>query len=1106
MIHMWLVPLLLLAARPIHAQSLNGAITGVVTDSTDALIPAARVEAVHASTGVATQSTANQAGVFRLPSLPIGSYEIRVTAPGFKAWVQTGIVIETAQTVRVDARLEVGAAQESVTVSAEAPLLEKETSTLGTQVSRDMVTKLPYQLTGSIRNPFAFVQLTAVAQGQSGAAEGIRIAGSRTYSNEVYIDGVPVSYNAGQNVAGPTAPSLDTVAEFKVESAIPPAEIGRTAGGAVMMASRSGGNQFRGNLVALFRNGVLDARRYNARIADITRQGEFGGSLGGPVWIPRVYDGHNRTFFFANYTGFRRLNDVQGRTGTLATAAMRSGDFAGNAERIFDPASGQTRRQFPGNIIPASRLSPFARKFQEVIPLPNSAGLANNHLAGIPSLLDLNSYFIKLDHQFTSRHRVNGSYRVRLEDRVNGNGFILPVSDIINQGIDARNWVFAYDFVVRPNLINQLQIGVTQFYAPLTESGDIGLNVPGSFEPGFPGVRFQGQGLTGFGFGADRFTTSTNSNLQETIAWSTGKHNFKFGFRTDYYQFNQATLGFREGLYTFSQFATSQPQVARTGHSYASFLLGLVNNANMALNAPTGDRSEYYGFFAQDDWKITRRLTMNYGYRFEFQVPFFEMYDRLSRMDPDAGNPAAQGLRGAVVFAGKGPGRSGVRNFIKTYLGAHAPRLGLAYQLTSRTVIRAGAGLFYSPLVGVDNNKQGFNSSIDISTQDGGLTPVFVIDSGWPARIVTLPPFIDPTIANGQNATTTEFRPGGSGRLSRTHQWQFSVQQMIGSVLVEASYIGTMAHGITNNSLVNTNQIETRHLGLGALLTRNITDPAVVAAGYRPPYTGFRGTLAQSLRAFPHYLTITTLDAPSGNSTYNAMFVKSEKRFSNGIQFLVSYAVSKNISDVSFTNLDLARPQDQYNRQAEKGITDVDTPQRLAASFSYDLPFARQNRLLGGWSVSGILTYESGSALRVSAPNNLPIFNGHLRPNHVPGAAIRSGVTRGSFRPQNALSGEQGDVLLSRDAFTTPPAFTLGTLGTFLPDIRGFGRRNENLSLLKTFKAAERRSIEVRADFFNAFNRRNLADPVQDLSNPAFGRINGQGAARIVQLGFRADF
>ncbi len=1100
--------ILLTGTATVHAQAL-GSITGVLTDATGAQVPSVDVEAIHTQTGVSRKTQSNSAGVFNFPSLNIGSYDMRMTAAGFKVWMQSGVLLETDRTVRIDARLEVGTTQESITVAAEAPLLEKETSVIGTQINADLVNKLPYQLTGSIRNPFAFVQLTPGAQGASGAAEGIRIAGSRTYANEVYVDGVPFSYNAGQNVAGPGSPALDTVAEFRVETAIPPAEVGRTGGGAVMMASRSGGNRLNGNLTALFRNGILDARRYNAARSDVTRQGEFSGSLGGPVYLPRIYDGNNRTFFFANYTGFRRLNDVQGRTGTLPTAAMRSGDFSSNAELIYDPATtgaNQLRQPFAGNRIPANRISTFAPKFQGVIPLPNGTGLANNHLGALPSILDLNSYFVKLDHQFTPRHRVNGSYRLRFEDRVNSNGFILPISDIINQGIDIRNLVFSYDFIVRPNVVSRLQLGITRFYAPLTESGDIGLSVPGAFAPGFPGVRFQGQGLTGFGFGADRFTTSTNSNLQQSIAWTSGKHNYKFGFRTDYFQFNQATLGFREGQYTFSQFATSQPQVARTGHSYASFLLGLVHSGSMALNAPTGDRSKYYGFFAQDDFKVTRRLTINYGYRWETQIPFFEMYDRISRMDPDAPNPAAAGLRGAVVFAGNGPGRSGVRNFIATYYGAHAPRLGLAYQLSSKTVVRAGAGLFYSPLIGVDNNKQGFNASIDVASLDGGLTPVFDIDAGWPPGAVRLPPFIDPTIANGQNATTTDFRPGASGRLSRTSQWQFSLQHLLGGILLDASYVGTVAHGVTNNALVNTNQIETRHLALGSLLTRNITDPLVVAAGYRPPYAGFRGTLAQSLRAFPQYQTITTLDVPSGNSTYHALFFKAEKRFSRGLQFLVSYALSKAISDISFTNVDLARPQDQYNRRAEKSISDVDVPHRLAASFSYDLPSWKKNILLGGWTIAGILQYEAGSPLRITTPNNLPIFNGHLRPNQAPGSTMLTGATRDSFRPLNTLTGDSGDLFLNRSAFTAPAPFTLGTLGSYLPYARGLGSRNENLSIVRGFSLGERRRAELRADFFNAFNRRNLSDPIGDLSNPNFGRISGQAAARTVQLGFRAQF
>ncbi len=741
---MWaaLAAVLALAALPGAGQGLNGSITGIVVDPSRAAVTGAEVLLTAVESGLQTRAKTNSAGAYRFASVPLGGYRLRIEIGGFKTYVQDGIVVETAETVRVDAALEIGAVQDSITVTAEAPLLDRETSNLGTQVSAEMVDSLPHQLTGGIRNPLALVRLTPGAEGTSGAGDGTRIAGSRTYANEVMLDGIPFSYNATQNVAGPTAPALETVAQFRVETAIAAAEYGRTASGAVLMASRSGTNQVRGNLFALFRNGIFDARRYNAAVADITRQGEFGGSLGGPVRIPRLYDGSNRTFFFGNYTGFRRLSEVQGRTATLPTEAMRRGDFSQVAQRIYDPSSGQgggQRQQFPANVIPASRLSQFARTFQAMLPLPNAPGLSDNYLGSMPSTLNLDSWFIKLDHSFSDRSRLSGSFRSRSEQRVSGNGFVLPISDFIHQGIEARNVTLAHDWILRPNLLNRVQMGLTRVQSAISESGDAGLGVPGAYESGFPGLAFQGQGMTPFGFGNDRTTTNNNFNLQETVAWTAGTHNTKFGFRIDNYQYNLRQMGFREGQYTFTQFTTGQPQVNGTGHSYASFVLGLASNGNMAYNSPTGDRSRYFGFFAQDDWKITRRLTLNYGYRFEFQTPFREAHNRLSTMDPAMPNPGAGGYPGAVIFAGDGPGRSGKTRFIETYYGAHAPRLGLAYQASKHTVVRAGAGLFYSPLIGLDNDKTGWNARVTRTSVDAGAHARHRTGRGVAGRFAPVP-------------------------------------------------------------------------------------------------------------------------------------------------------------------------------------------------------------------------------------------------------------------------------------------------------------------------------------------------------------------------------
>jgi hypothetical protein len=1096
----------------------SGSVTGVVTDPTGAVVPAAPVKLTNIATAVVSNTTTNGAGVYTFPAQPIGAYELRVESAGFKTRVQTNIIVETGQTARLDVTLEVGAAQESVRVTAEAPLLQQETSQVGTQVSQNMLNQLPFSLGGAMRDPFAFLRLTPGAVGSSTSAGDTRIAGGRGNASEVFVDGTQLSYRGYQSVADVAHPAYDIIAEFRVEAVLPPAEYGRTSGGVVLMSTRSGTNDFHGNMFMLLRNNVFDARRYNARIADISRQSEFGGSIGGPVLIPKFFNGRNRTFWFGNYTGFRRLSEPQGASETVATAAMRNGDFSQNPQMIFDPLTADSsgrRQQFPGNIIPANRISKYATVLNAATPLPNGSGFASNFTGPTPTGENSDAGFVRVDHQIVEQHRITGSYRHQNRFRRSTVGALPGLHEVID-GPDTRNLTLGYDWIVRPTLVNRVNYGFTYFRNNRHETiADLGLTVPGAFASGLPGTTFSGQGMAQLGSDQSRKPIDFNWDVEESLSWTRSQHNLKFGLRYSKYTSNFHPTQNEVGTYNFSQFTTSQPQVANTGHSYASFLLGLVNQGTVANPLAQIDKSRYFAAYAQDDWKITRRLTLNYGLRWEFQNPFYDPYGRASIMDPNLPNPGAGGRLGALIFAGDGPGRVGGKQFMLTDYENFSPRFGFAFQLSPKTVLRGGYGIMYAPLTAPSQNRQGFNTNVSISSPDGGLTHVFQIDQGWPAGLVKPPPFIDPTVANNQNTAVIEKRRGGSGRMPRTQQWQVNLQRTLAGVLVEASYVGTMGHGIGNPTLNAPNQLPPQYLQLGSLLTRSIADPAVQAAGYTRPYPGFNGTLAQSLRAFPQYLNIAALDTPTGNSTYNALLLKSEKRFSNGLQFLVSYAFSKTLTDVTFTSTDLAGPQDQFNRRAEKAFAGTDIPSVLVTSYSYELPAGKNKRWLrngapsiifGGWSVAGIHTYQAGGPLRVTIPNNLPIFSGSLRPNSVAGVPIAIGPGRGDFQPLNGLSGQQGDLYLNRNAFAIPQPFTLGNLGVYLPNVRGFGSAQEDISAIKRFRIREKISSELRGDFFNAFNRRNLNAPVTDLTSGNFGKITGQGTARVIQLGWRLDF
>ena len=1108
---------LALAGVSLCAQSI-GSVTGLVTDSTGAAVPGAKVELKATGTGIVSEFTTNESGAYRFSAALIGGYELTVEKQGFKRYVRTDLRVETGVTLRLDVPLEVGTTQDSIRVTAEVAMLQQETSAVGTQVDQKTLNALPFQLSGAMRNPFAFLRLTPGAVGNSSSAGDTRIVGGRGLASEVFVDGVQVTYNASQSAADIAHPAYDTIAEFRVEAVLPPAEHGRTSGGVVLMTTRSGTNSYHGNALLLLRNGILDARRYNARIADITRQGEFAGSLGGPVSIPKLYDGRNRTFFFGNYTGFRRLSLVQGATATVATEAMRRGDFSQNRELIFDPLTADSngrRTQFPGNVIPTSRLSAIAGKINAATPLPNAAGFAANYLGQNRTGENSDSGFIRIDHQLSSNHRLNGTYRHQNRFRLATNG-PLPTIDEIVDGPDTRNVSSGYDWVVRPTMVNRLQYGMTWFQNNRAETiADIGVRVPGAFSAGFPAATFAGQGLSQLGYDQSRTPINFNWNIQESFAWVRNKHSFKFGARYDKYLTDFQPRQNQVGTYGYSQFGTSQPQVNGTGHSYASFMLGLVNTAALAKSLAQIDESRYFAVYAQDDWKITKRLTLNLGTRWEAQPPWYEPEGRVSIMDPSVPNPGANGTLGATIFAGEGAGRTGGKRFMQTDLNNVSVRAGFAYQLTPRTTLRGGYGTFYAPLVGQDANRQGFNTALNISSGDGGLTPVFQLDRGFPEGTVKPPPFIDPTVANGGSTSIIQSKRGESGSMPFTQQWQLNVQRTIADVLIDASYAGTVGHRITLGNLAQLNQVPLDRLALGSLLQRNITDPLVVAQGFKLPYASFRGTLAQALRRFPQYQGVNVVDAPAGNSTYHAFLLKAEKRFSNGLQFLLSYAFSKTLTDVAFDGGEGNAPQDANNRRAEKSLANTDVPNRLVLSYAYDLPFGkgkkfgvsnRWNWAIGGWNVAAIQTYSAAGPLRITTPNSLPIFNGYLRPNRVEGVGIRTGPGFGSFQPLNSLSGQQGDLYLDRNAFSIPQPFTLGSLGLFLPDVRGFASRSEDISLVKKFRLKEQWSTELRADFFNAFNRRNLNAPVTDLSNPNFGRITGGGAARTIQLGWRMDF
>jgi hypothetical protein len=1107
-------------ASNLFAQGGAGAITGVVLDPSGSVVPGAAITIRNLDTGVSNKTATNDSGVYNVPSLIIGTYEVRVEADHFKTAVRDQVLVETANVVRVDIVLEVGTVQDKVTVTAGPPLLQPELAEAATEVTRNSLNELPFALTGSARDPFSFVRLTpgatyVIVQGQPAAA----IAGGRNYYTEVYVDGVPVMYNAEQNTPSTATPAYDTVAEFRVETATPPAEYGRTSGGAVLLSTRSGTNDLHGNVVGLLHNSYFDATRFNARLPDTTRQGEFAGSLGGPVIIPHLYNGRNKTFFYLNYTGFRRVNVLEGQVATVPTSAMKNGDFSANPTVIYDPATGDAqgqRQPFPGNVIPANRISALSKTFEAAVPDPNAPGFSANYIGTAPASEHTNSFNVRIDEQISNTQKLSARIQWRDNPKTYANGPLPYVLQGSQDSPNTRGGVLNHDYILRPSVVNRFSLGVSRFEdLQISQDSTLPYKVPGAFTGGFPRISFSGQGFPDWTVNSYGFEGDDTYTLADSVSWTHGRHTFKFGARTNEWRRHDLSFNNRWGNYTFNQLTTGQPGVNGTGNSYASFLLGGIGSGSMAYNTPVEHRSMYLGLYVQDNFKVSRRLTIDYGLRWEFQHPWCEVGSRVSNMDWNTPNPGAGGALGAVIFGGTGPGRSGIDCFLQSYYGGWGPRLGMAYQLASNTVVRAGYGIMRPPLRGPDLNLTGFNANISLTSPNGGYTPAFYWESGWPTGVAKLPPFLDPTIQNGQG--TNSVTKGEKAYSGMVQQWQFAVQHIVKQALIEVAYVATTGHHLQNGVISGSNgppeqlnQLPADYLKLGSLLTQNINSPVVVAAVYALPYAGFNGTLAQSLRNFPQYGDVYIIDSSIFNSNYQALLIKAEKRLSNGLQFLVSYSLSKTLDD-------FYRPIDTYNRKLDKALDTFqgDVPQRLVLSFWYEFPWGKGKRILnhgflgqvlGGIAVAGIESYSSGGVINVPGTNTLPLFNWGNRPNVVPGVAISTHPGRADFQPLNALTGARGDLYLNPVAFTQPAPFTFGTLGPVLPNIRTFGTITEDLSAVKRMAWREARYIEVRADFFNAFNRRNWTGLVTDLTSSSFGRYTGQATPRNVQFGLRVEF
>jgi len=785
--------------------------------------------------------------------------------------------------------------------------------------------------------------------------------------------------------------------------------------------------------------------------------------------------------------------------------------------QIFDPlttrpaGSSVVRDPFPNNVIPSSRFSPISLAFQKGYPLPTLPGTQINWAGPrAPQVSDIDRSTVKIDHNFNQAHRLtfaNDSVYRKTQD----NSYIFSPeirdTEIVDQTID--RWRLIYNWVMRPELVFSLRGGYTR---GAWDSGPAGtVSATYGYEAGIRGVydtytpRTTIDGIEPFG---SRYATflriGSTAPVNTDLSWVKGKHNYKFGAEMIQQIMTNRSSSSTAGVYNFTERGTGSPNLPGSGAGYSSFLLGAVNDASIQTPRSVKTTARRWGLYAQDSWKLTRKLTLNYGLRYDIMEPMHEAHNRTGSFDPSVVNPKAGGRLGALTFWGEGAGRNGRSYINDIYWSAWGPRLGVAYAMNDKTTFRLYYGIVYSPVnaefvQGENLPNYGWAATVSTASVDNGVTPAFNWNNGFPPLIPSLPN-LDPTHLNGVGldyiGNPANNKPGRSQNLG------LGIERVIpGQVLVKAEYVGKLTHGLMVN--LPWNQLDPQFLSLGSILNLAASSPEAAAAGVRIPFPGFAGSVAQALRPYPQYLDINQQDSTQNFVTYHSLQMTVQRRFNN-LTLLGTYTFSKLITSGAY--------QHQALRETRKALASQDRAQMLNISYSYQLPFGRGKRflsdtnglvkqLVGGWQVAGIHNYYGGFPGTVTSRATLPGI-GNAWPVRVGDIPISTGQSCSDYDPNNPAKNR----VLNPGAFSVPAPFTFGNVRT-LPSTRACGYLNENLSILKAFSIKESLNVRFGAEIFNLLNRHQWMGIQADVNNPdAFGRYSAASDPRTIQLQLKVEF
>ena len=1076
-----------LSASLALAQSGNSTISGIVRDSSESAIPTANVKIVNVETGVQSHTVTNSAGLYRAGALVPGTYRMEADAVGFAHLTRGPLTLQVSQTLEIDLTLQVGEQNATVNVVEAAPVTESQSSNIAQAVNRQMLEGLP------LPNRAAS-SLAALAPGVvmidpgTGTAENypvFSVAGGRARNQNFTLDGGNVS-----NAVGLTRPQqltslpVDAMQEFRVIANNYSAEFGHSTGGVITMSTRSGTGQYHGSLFESLQNDVFNARNFFAATRPPIRLNQYGASLGGPIR-------KEKTFFFVTWERTGQLTSDT-TISTVPTALNRAGDFsdlrssAGKPVLIYDPAStaGTSRSPFPGNQIPLARFDPVALAALNYYPIANRAGSAtnaNNFVGSSANLLNRDIVVARLDHQFRPADLFTARYYINNSGTNNSGTYGIPASDPAGDLTDVRvqSMLGALTHIFRPNLVNELRVTYLRRKFLDTRPG-YGENLAGAIglhgvsDAAFPAFTIPGYASLGNSTAVFRFQTPIlDRQILDSLSWNRGQHAWKFGMEFRAGANDEIRDRGSAGNFTISPLITDLPGVSGTGNALASFLLGEVSAASVQVSDKIPSRAGYLAFYAQDDWRVSGRLPLNAGLRWEAELPREVVGNKMNSFDPTAINPVS-GTPGVVTFAGING--VPVRAFA-TDTNNFGPRVGFAYRMPGRheTVIRGGGGIFYGPTVSNtigDVASLGYSTSASYVASPAELQSVLRLRDGFPA--VSRPPLNAAfgAVVAGQtpNTAVAFFNPKQVAPIS--YQYNLNVQREVASgLLVEAGYLANISHHLTANDL-SLDQVAPQLMGAGN---------------------------AQARRPFPQFSNVTWINPSIGNSTYHGGFVRAERRFGNSFSFLAHYTFSKFIDDVESANEYgvTGSYMDAYNRRLDKGLSGSDVPHHLVLTLLYEFPLFRGNRLLkttlGGWKLGLLETAESGAPFTVITAANTT-------------NAFPAGSPRPNLLHDPALASDQRSInrWFDTSAFAAPAPFTFGNSPR--SGLRGPRLATTDVTLEKSIRLTEKLKFDLRGEFYNILNHANFNVPGATFGAADFGLVTSARPGRTVQLAGRLSF